>query len=586
MSNTVSSSTTDPRLDREYRPIFQQLLPLFFQRRRSVEIGSPRKYSESTRLCRLALYRWLIRVFWGMMFFLIGLGIFFACSGNGFETVIGFELAALAAVFASIAKSNQFLPSRWIVLRDGLLLRSSKDRRVFFLWRSIRGFRTKYGFQWSRIAVRTEINGDEQVEWIHAENDPLLPFLTKLLELLPEELDREPLRRLQRKLRFVLLHRRLFSTKETNVVWATMLCIPVIVVLTLFFPVAKVGFAIWFAMIGAVLAVTFGAYMFVRIRMRRRHENILNGLLDELAPDAAIDVRSIMPPEFGPPPRTVSAKAKRAILFAGELWGIFTLFCCMFAFAVMTFAGILFWIGTTDIRYHFLPLRWEKAGNGRIFGIADSSTGNAPNGYPAPSGRDLLTLEQTLPDGRTIRCRNPTSLPPGRFQVGQAVPLLRYRSDPESLSLDDPSSYGDMWAGFVLSCVYLMLGPGMIGGMICYAFSRRRHVVRLIETAPLERFRAERVKHRTMLVPLASGREPIPAAGLTVQPGEMVRVFLDERKPEASFVAESAWPPLTVDPATGEIDAVSDRSCWITFASLGLLVLGIALILLRVLLVY
>lgn len=583
--NTSVAKNVDPALDREYRPRLRQLMPLLFERRRAVQIGDVRKHTESATRRRLACYQGFVYFLWAVTLFLVGLGVFFVFAGNAIGAMLAFEFAACGGMAVFAAKGDQFVPARRMILRNGLLLRSSKDRRVFVPWQSICDFGIKYHFRRSRILVRTE----ETVHEIHAENDALLPFLTELLDKLPDGIDRTPLLELHRKFRGRTIHDRFFRSVESNLVFATILCIPVIMALAMNFPATEIGFPAWFAMMGVVLAVTFGVYMVARNRMRLRHEKYLDELLDELD---RIDARTVlealrtMPPDFGPPPRTVSKKARRTLLVFGEAGIILAMYGVIFSFFPLIFAGILFATDKAELRYGFLPFRWEKAGEGRIAEIADSSTEKAPNGGPAASGRDVITLEQTLPDGRTIRCRNPGWPPQGRFQAGQAVPLLRYRGEPECLLLDDPFSYNEMYLSLGFACFALTL---IVVAVLCTAYfaaSRRRHVIRLLETAPVERFRIGMDKKRAIAVPDAVGREPIPITGLDLKPGETVNVFVDEERPKKSFIAESSWSSLTWNPETGEIDSVSDRPYRIAQLLAGIFLIGVGLVFLRLFLVY
>jgi len=578
----------DERFDSQYRQRFQQFLPFLLKQCRSVSVGEPLKYTESVKLRRLFFYCWWVRMLWVLAALMFVAGCFLARFYEGDTGFLVCMCACFPAIFALAFNQDYYIPSRWGVFHHGLLLRSSRDRRVFFPWASIRGFETKHCFPLSRIVVHSDFG----TEWIQAEKEHLLPFLTKLLDLLPGDFDRSSLLKLKRKLLFETIHNSLFREKESWIAMSLMLCIPVVMGLNILFPANNIGIAPWLAMMGGVFGAAFGFYLIVRNGIKQRHERSINTLLDELEStdrNTLLVADQSVRPQFGEPPRTVSDKAKRSLLFfAGEAGGLSPVLCGIICIMAVVLAVILGVTDKSEIRYGFLPFRWVEAGEGQIVSIADSSTETAPNGNPCPPGRDVITLEQTLPDGQTVRCRNPGWPPSGRFQVGQTVPLLRYSNDPACLMIDHSRERFEMWFGFGVALFFASISIGSVVLTTYYSFSNRRRIVRLLETAMVARFRINRKAKRgkTLLQPLEKTLEPITMSFSSRRHGETVEVFIDETKPSQSFVVESAWCRLVFDPATAQIDSVSDWPFRLGVILLASFAVGLGVVILQISLVY
>ena len=583
MEPPFHENTTETQ-ERRHRSRLRRLLPVLFKRSRVVQIGDPLRHTEKVKRRRLAGHRCMIRCLWVTAGLLFLAGTLFAYYGQAFPAILAFECTFFPALFAWLASVQEsYVLSRWLILPKGLLHRSSKDRHGLIPWEAIRELTTKYGRSWSQIAVRT----DAGTELIQANNDALLPFLNKLVECLPHESERTPLLELRRRLRYETL-RGVFFRNESNLSFLMLLCIPVILPLTYRFPPTTIGIPAWSFMVGAVFLATFGLYLAYRHHRKQRHDRFLKGLLDELetmTAETAAALARLAPAAFGPPPRVLTARAKRSLFLIGEGGGVRLCYYGLFGILALVFAGILFSTNANDIRYGFLPFRWEQAGEGRIVAIADSSTKKAPNGNPSPPGRDVITLEQTLPDGRIVRCQDPGWSPRGQFLQGQTVALLRYRGDPDCLTIDPSCSRKEMGEGVYLAAFLVFIVLPTIGGMVLTAVLNARHAARLMETANVERFRiAVDKKNRKKLMPLDDWPEPIPVPLLgDLLPGESVDVFIDTTKPEKSFIAQTAWSPLRDETATRKIDVDSGRPFLWAVVLLGMLFAGIVLALSRIL---
>ncbi|MCL2006433.1 MAG: hypothetical protein FWG73_09830 [Planctomycetaceae bacterium] len=297
--------------------------------------------------------------------------------------------------------------------------------------------------------------------------------------------------------------------------------------------------------------------------------------------------RSALPP-FGLPPRTVSDKVQRSLCYPVILLVVNGIFL------VLTTAIVaIFWISDdSEIRYSSLPFRWVPTGEGRIVAIVDSSTELAPSGKPAPPGLDIITLEQTLPDGRTIRSRHPDRPNAGRFHVGQIVPLLHYVSDPNCLAIDDPRGWFDVYMPFGMGTFFLTIVVAF--HVSPFFIALRQRDVQLLESAPIKRFQVERPKNNKkalFLLPLddalpSIGRNLAVQSGSGLRHGQTVHVFYNEACPRESFIVEASWSPLIFDSATGHIDCRSDWPFRLGLAMHVLFFLILSAALLRVLLIY
>ena len=570
------------RLDLQYRLHFQRLLLVLLKHRRFVQIGEPLKHTANTARRQFTACCWVIRLLWIATGLMSAAGCYLIWSGDKPMGIILCECALFPVIFAFILQRDNYVPSRWIVFKDGLLIRTAKDRRIFVPWVSVLDFETKFGNMRSKLVVHTESN---TVEWIQAERENLLPFLSKLLVLLPDGFDRSPLQNLQRKLQFAIIHYRLFRDKEVFSVWGLMLCVPVMAILNFLFSPIDIGFLRWFMMMGGVVITAFGSYFIIRNRMKRRHENYINILLDELEHtdrESILTAHRLTEPPFGLPPRTISDKAKRTLFYSSDTGFIQKSLIGAFGFLVL-FAAMM--VNNDEIRCGFLPLRWEPAGEGKIVAIDDSSTKKTPGGIPATSGCDIITLEQTLADGRTILCRNPIHQLRGRFHIGQTVPLLRYSGDSNFLMIDDPNERCQIWAGLGALSFFVSIFVVIMVLTTFYGLSAHNRVIRLLETAPVKRFRVGRNGKKIILLPVDLTLPTIPlkdnCTGFVLD--ETVNVFFNEEKPEQSFIAYSS---LIFDSETGRIDIVSDLPFRLGVASLVLFIAGLGMALLRILLVY
>ncbi|MCL2347691.1 MAG: hypothetical protein FWC50_05450 [Planctomycetaceae bacterium] len=572
------------------RKQFLRLIPMLFQKSRVVQIGEPLKVSEAQKQRRRWWFqsvRWLPRIIFLLLF---GIGVTGGIVFDRWEIVPACVVFALySMIFEFIGRENDFIPFRWIIVCDGIWLRSSKDVSQFLPWRSIVQIDAdpKAGSKWHRIDLVT-IEGERETLKV---KDDLLPFVNKLLELLPRSIDPEPLRHLQWQLRIKFLYDALFEIRDSFLAFGMILFIPVFLLLNRFFPPAEVGFAAWGAVMGIALLICVGLFILVRRAVVRRQEQCVERLmqeLDETDVTALLQVANSPRHAFGSPPRNVSVEVRRKIFFSGDLIALTLTFSLLFAFLAFLLGVALCFTDPAEVRYGLLPFRWQPTHAGVIVAIADSSTERAPNGNPAPGGRDVITLEQTLPDGRTIRCQHPSWANRGNFHVGQKVPLLRYVNDETCLQIDDPMFYFDSRSGLfaVLGFGTLFFGGG--GVLVMTSYSQRKKTARLLETAPVVKYRIRKriPKVKTILTPVRSAGETLELKSQVGIVGETVHVFLDEAKPNQSFVAESYRGELRYDAETGEIECTPDPFARYAKWSLLALALGIGVIVSRLIWVW
>ena len=299
--------------------------------------------------------------------------------------------------------------------------------------------------------------------------------------------------------------------------------------------------------------------------------------------DALSDIDRSPATPFGLPPRRVSGKLRRSLCYPASML-FFNGILVVLAVALV----VAFWMtDDSEIRYG-LPFRWMPAGEGQIVEIACSSTEIAPSGKPAASGLDIIWLEQTLPDGTTIRARHPDRPSSGRFQVGQTVPLLHYVNDPNCLAIDDPPDRIIVWVGFWF---FLFLGSLFVAfHMSPLYIALHGHDVHLLETASVKRFRVERKHKQTTLLPLDNTLPPIKwtrvQSGFGLPNGKTVQVFYDEAKPSESFVVEATCSPLFFDEMADQIDCRSDWNFWLGMVSHVLFAMILTVFLLRIIAIY
>ena len=564
--------------------MFQRMIPLLFRQSRVVQAGEPLKISESKKQRQLRWFprwRWLNLALIPILICVGVVGLYFI--RNGVFTVC-FVFPIYMLLFEFVSREKNFIPFRWIIVRDGIWLRSSRDVSRFLSWRSIVHIDTEPKAKSSLYRIDLVTDEGERVTF-KAKGGDLLPFVNKLLEILPHGLDPEPLQALQQRLRHDTLYSALFELRDSFVALGMFAFIPVFILLHFQFPVAEIGFATWGIMMSVTLLVCIGIYILLRRAVIRSHDRQVERILLELdETDVSAILHAAKSPrhEFGSPPRSISLRARRHILFSGEPLEILQL-SWLFALLALMLGGAIWWTDPAEIRYGMLPFRWQKTHDGMIVAIADSSTERAPNGGPAQGGYDVITVEQTLPDGRTIRCRHPSWSNHGEFTVGQKVQLLRYANDETCLQIDAPVFRRDARVGilFILGFGSLFFIGG--GAVVAATLSSRKRILTLLTTANVVKYRVcKRVRNvKTILMPLGGRGEPLELKSQIRFIGETVHVFLDEAKPKNSFVVESHRGEIRFDAETGELDC--DPNPFLRYAKWGLVALavGVGVIVLR-----
>ncbi len=543
---------------------FLRLVPSLLRERRAIQIGDPTKRTAKTARRRRTWYFGILNSAWGIGSLTFFLGIFIIFFSG--DTDSGLILSAIGVGACVIGLLNyfdipggRFVPARWIVVRRGLFVCTAKDDHRFIPWESVGRIETKYHSYDSRIRLTTS----DGLLTMSGKSWDLLAFVNKMLMLVPESIDRSALLTLRKELRCERLYNHLFQLVELFQCVGLMLCIPPLMYLSRTLRVNETDFVIWMGTIIAAVLIVFGIYFWIQSVLKRRRLVQVGPLLDRLdREDFSEELAADRSPrhDLGSPPRRLTPKLKRACWFTGS-GGLATVPFWIFGFCLLVLTGILFMTDPAELRYGFLPFRWQPAGEGKIFSIADSGMERAPSGGFAAPGRDVIVLERILPDGQILYCRNPSWPKQGTFFEGQTVPLLQYAGDESCFRIDHPMFQNDTRiTGFAL----LFFGGITLLGMSCPFFAEwldQRRRTRLLATAPVVRFRVRsRKQEKSVLVPLDSGEFgpiTIPFEGI---PGESVHVFFDEAKPKRSFIAELLQAPLHFDAAHGTLDIESDRS--------------------------
>ena len=577
---------------------FRRMIPRLFQKSRVVQIGEPLKVSEANIQSQLWWFRCFRRLNRALLTLLacIGITAFFVLSiEKAISIFSGCMCFALYSMFFEyISEQKDFVPFRWIIVRDGIWLRSSKDVSRFLPWRSMERIDTKpakSNRQLSRIDLLT-VEAERMT--LKAKSDDLLPFVNKLVEILPHAIDPEPLQDLQRQLRHRFLYDAFYNLRDSFMAFGMLLFLPIFMFLHDKFPPAEAGFVTWGAVMGVTLLICVGMFILIRRAFVRRSEQHVERHMQELD---EMDVAPLLQEAnshsphhvFGTPPRVVPPDVRRRLLFSGEPVEMLQ-FCWLLAFLAVLIGGVLWWEDPAALRYGLLPFRWQPTHGGVIVAIADSSTERAPNGNPPPGGRDVITLEQTLPDGRTIRCRQPSWPNHGNFVVGQKVPLLRYVNDETCLQIDDPIFRRDVRSGLWFILGFGTLFFGGTGGLVIAGYYQRKRAVALLETANVVKYRVRKHKkgnlRKTILKPIGGTGEPLEIPSQGGHYGEMVHVFFNEAKPKQSLIAERLRGDLRYNAETGEIECDPDPLARYAKWSLAALALGIGVVVSRLIWVW
>jgi len=254
--------------------------------------------------------------------------------------------------------NGNYIPFRWIIVRDGIWLRSSKDVSRFLWWRSLVQVDAESSARskWCQITLVTDAGDRETFKSM--DHWELLAFVNKLLAILPHGIDAEPLEALQQRLRFKTLYAALYELRDAFLALGFFATAPVFALLNHCFPANDVGFGVWGAIMGVTLLTGFGIYIRIRRAVVRRNEQQVEGLLWELdETDVTELLRTANSPRhvFGLPPRTVTPNARRHLLFSGETGHLTLTMSLVFTFATLMFAGILWFDETVDVR-EMIPL--------------------------------------------------------------------------------------------------------------------------------------------------------------------------------------------------------------------------------------
>ena len=342
------------------RKKFQRMIPLLFRQSRVVQAGEPLKVSEAQKQCRLwwfQCFRMCNRVLLTVLA-CVSITMFFVFSIE--KAISFFSMCMMIGLYLImiewIGRRKNYVPLRWIIVRDGIWLQSSRDVSRFLPWRSIVQIDTEPNAtepnadaKLDRLALVTDMGERESLKT----DSNLLPFVNKLLGVLPHHIDPEPLLLLQRRLRHDVLYSVLYLLRDTYLAFGFALTVPVYMLLNFCFPAAEVGFEVWMAIMGVTLLISIGIYILIRRAVVRRHAQHVEQLqqeLDETDVTAILHAAKSPHHEFGLPPRSISPQSRRVILFSDENALATLLISAVMAGFTLLFGGILWFDDTVNIR--------------------------------------------------------------------------------------------------------------------------------------------------------------------------------------------------------------------------------------------
>ncbi len=567
-------------------PAALHLLPLLFRRVRGVQFAEPLKYVWKRQRRRFLCYRFFVRLLWALTLLLPVVGVLAFCHGYG--TIVGFcpLLTFWSLILAWMLGMDNYAPLRCLAVRSGLFLYEAQDRRRFVAWNAIQNIRTKTSERYGIIFLTT----DAGHKTITAESLKMLPFVNQVLELLPPDMEREPLVSFQRQLRHQLLYASLFVTRELLYLLSTIILVPICVAPAFRISAETIGFGNWLALIGGIILFFLLLVYTLKWGMQSWHSRQIDLMLDELASkDFEAKLAETLAKDksarhdFGEPPRTVSPKVRRIARFSGEAGGFFMAIPFLLALVFWIVVGVHFGMSHLSIRYHYLPFRWVAAGEGNVVAISAKEIKSDDSVRYV----DEITFETTLPDGRVVRATNPETLRQGELQIGQAIPLLQYPGEQNCFRIGGATFRREM--GSSIAGVF-MGGAALFAVLALFywlATQEAKQFIRLMESAEVQRFRIRNrfPKKSAQLEPMGDWPGPLEIKGKSYGAvGQAVTVFLDKENPQNSFVAESFGAKVQFDPQTGMLDCDSDKRYRIGVGSFCLLGLAIVLWLVRILL--
>jgi hypothetical protein len=581
------------------REQFQRFLPVLLRKSRVAQIGEPLKFTDTQRCWRLNWFHGFLAFFWGLsvLLFVVGLVLCFLPTHEktGAMCIMSSFFPAICAICVWCGEG--YVSVRWIAVSRGLFICCAKDKHKFISWQQISQIETKVGEFWSYIRLVTE-SGVELLRQ-KEQNLEMLQFVNKLLDLVIAQPCRAVLLKLQSKLRRKVLYNHLFTNEQNT--FMLLLVAPIIVpylVVSSFSPLVIPNHDFGsIARILGLLTVTIlwcGVVMWIYFHYKRRRTRFVDQLVDELDQEeqsTEILTSNTRSNEFGMPPRSISKRVWRNCLFtrSNEL----ALVAIAVSVMLLIFCAIPFcMIESIKIRSGLLFFRWQSAGEGKVISIADSSTETAPNGNPAPSGEDIITVERNLSDGRIVQCKNPFRTGQGLYKIGQIVPIQQYANETDVLRIDDPNEQTSSLIFVAMVLVVVLLLAILDGFCIACLFGSRVLAVRLLETAKVKLFRIEKPrdnkqKQNKCLLVSIDGSEKIESEFCRGVREEVVSVFLNESDINQSVIAEhSLYSPLYFNSTNNEIDCQSERFYWGFIAGLIPAIAGLVVIVVRIVIIY
>lgn len=566
-------------------------VPVMFKRSRYCEFGLP--LDRTAREIDRDRF-WLI--FW------FRLSIFLALCGTGmilfnindadpFYPAIGLALGFVFSLLALVLYCNDFIPGKWIITNENLIIRNAKDRHRIIPWHSVKRIETKFNSIRAGVVLHTD-HGTEKI--MFPRNNPnwtvsaeLPRFLNRLCEKPPRiTCDTESLaelrnRFLKEELTNTYIHRYLNFGLFVNLFGFVFIYIIILFSMPLLlkaFNDPRTMLAVLAGetalLIGLLIACDKGVY--------RKCKKDATAKLAELMNDdirAEFVSRSARLKDFGEPPRLV-----KGCFFSMSMYAPVYILLLGFLFTALSLSLFHVYYGETAyLRAIVRPDAWEKAGNGTIITIWDANEVSRKNGFPYGDEGILIAFETELPGNLKHRCVEPFVIKDRLYRKGDVVPLLRYTSDEKCLRIDSPERARFYHERYLLTFRLII---GLIAAPILlsvFLLRKRSYLKKALAEFHVRKYIVRNTEKGNVktLEPLETGQESITLPIICAE-GTELTLFYDPNRPKKSLIAERFNPPLFYDPESGEISGDNNFSPTLKFLIVinALLMIGLSLLVL------
>ncbi len=278
-----------------------------------------------------------------------------------------------------------------------------------------------------------------------------------------------------------------------------------------------------------------------------------------------------------PPPRSVSAAARRRFLISGE--AIF--FTAFIAGTIVLCTSHLLFQGTERSIRESQFWNWTPAGTGIIVRV-DPVHQERSDDKKMIHTADRFEFSFRHADGTETRHLDTRELKIGVYKIGQSVPVQSFRGDERFLRLD-AKTWNDDSLPIILSVPVLIVFTLVILSFWTRSFTEGPKKIRFWETAETGWGKVVKSTSKGTTVRLA---EPERKYKTIFCPGVMyygrnnlrrpLTLFLDPEDPAEGTTIQPLPFGLRVDPKTGEL-VVDPKKRWVWPAVVGLVLLAIVL---------